>query len=245
MPIGRTLRSVLYVGVGAVAAAMPLFGPDASVDPVILPFGQPETEATSLDPLDSSRVTSQPAVTVPTTIVTAAGPAVLTVNAPDRTAGRVVEVNGWTNAGTRVFTATDEVDVGVDGFWSAEVLLVPGPNTVTIEAIGPDGRIVARELTIVSEAGDVPITPVPFSAAQLYRASAEADPYDYFSGTATPFSTVTVSSPYGLTTTPVDADGNWSTAIFFTAPGGPDPFPVTVTGVNGSAEFDFFYTSPS
>jgi hypothetical protein len=244
MPIGRTLRAFLYVGAGALAAVVPLMGPDPAVDPATLPFGEQVTESTSLDPVDSSPVTSRPVVTVPTTIVGSAIPAVLTVNAPERSDRRVIQLDGWANAGTRVFTLDREVEVAENGLWTTEVSLVPGLNTVIFETIGPDGQIRRRSVDVFYDADDSPVAAVEFSAVQLYKGSVEVEPYEYFSGTATPLSTVTISSPYGVATTLVDEDGNWSLAIFFSALGGPDQFPIIVTAGNGSAEFDFVYSPP-
>ena len=235
----RLRRALFYVGAGALAIVVSLAGSDPALDTTTLAFGDSPTAPTEPDPGHSETPDNTTRM-----IDTSAAPAVFTIEAPDQTAERVVQLSGWANAGTRLFTLTEPVDIGTDGRWSVEVILDPGPNTVVVEAVGPDGEIVRREVDIFSDTESEPIEPVPFSASQLYRASVEAEPYDYFSGTATPFSTVTVSSPYGSTSTPVDADGNWSTAVFFSAPGGPDPFPVTVTGVNGSAEFDFFYSAP-
>jgi hypothetical protein len=244
MTIGLMWRGLMYVGVGGAAALSTLTGLETSDNPNTLPFTEARVEAT---PVAVEEGTPPVATTLPTTpsTVAPASPAVFTVNAPERSDQQLTQLDGWADVGTRVFTRDREIGVSETGAWAVEVTLAPGLNIVVIEAIGTDKQIRQRNVEIVYTGDAEPTGPVEFSATQLYRASIAEDPYEFLSGTATPLTTVALSSPHGVATAPVDRDGNWSSAIFFTAPGGPDPFPITVTADNGSAEFDFFYTSPT
>lgn len=87
-----------------------------------------------------------------------------------------------------------------------------------------------------------PDVTVAFSASQKYGSCGEAVPYDIFSGTATPGSTITITSPYGSGTTTVDAHGHWSRKVEF--PGAPanETFSVSVSGLGGSKNFSFTAT---
>lgn len=87
-----------------------------------------------------------------------------------------------------------------------------------------------------------PDVSVAFSASQKYGSCGEAVPYDIFSGTATPGSTITISSPYGSGTATADTDGHWSRKVEF--PGAPahETFSVSVSGLDGSKSFSFTAT---
>ena len=183
---------------------------------------------------------------VPVKIQAAPRSAVVTASAPEQSDEPIVVITGWANAGTRVFTPSGPVAVSPDGSWQATEALAPGPNTLLIEAIGEDGAIVTDEITIQYEQDpEAVLAEVPFTAVQTFRASVDAEPFEHFSGTATPLSTVSIQSPYGAAGAVADSQGRWSTAVFFDAPGGPEPFTITVTAVNGEATFDFLYTPPA
>ncbi len=79
-----------------------------------------------------------------------------------------------------------------------------------------------------------------FTAQQAFGSCGEDPPYDEFSGTATPGSTVKIRSDHGGGTTTVGADGTWFVRVEFpTAPAGVS-FPVKVTSSDGGgAVFNF------
>lgn len=99
-----------------------------------------------------------------------------------------------------------------------------------------------------AEAAPAPSTTVPapppapsvaFSAAQAYGSCDEPIPYDIFSGTADPRSTVTISSPYGSATATADGSGHWERTVEFAGAPRGGTFAVSVSGVGGSKTFDF------
>ena len=87
-----------------------------------------------------------------------------------------------------------------------------------------------------------PVATVAFSASQQYGSCGEAVPYDIFSGTATPGTTVTISSAYGSGTAVADAHGNWSRKVEFPSAPRNETFSVTVSGAGGSKTLDFTAT---
>lgn len=87
-----------------------------------------------------------------------------------------------------------------------------------------------------------PQATVAFTASQQYGSCSEDVPYDIFSGTATPGSTVTVSSPYGSGRTTADGSGHWMRTVEFpSAPRG-ETFAVTAAGLGGSSTLSFTAT---
>lgn len=88
-----------------------------------------------------------------------------------------------------------------------------------------------------------PAPPVGWSANAAWGSCDLDPPYDEYSGTAAPGTTVSVSSPYGSGTTTADADGHWYVKVEF--PGAPlgETFAVTVSSAQGSATFDFTRTA--
>lgn len=83
---------------------------------------------------------------------------------------------------------------------------------------------------------------VAFTAAQAFGSCDENPPYDEFSGTATPGSRITVSSPYGGGSVTADGTGHWWVRITFpTAPVG-ESFTVRVAGPQGQRTFGFVRT---
>lgn len=99
--------------------------------------------------------------------------------------------------------------------------------------------------TVPSAPTPDPVATVAFTAQQAYGSCGEDVPYDIFSGTATPGSTVTISSPYGSGSATADAGGHWERTVEFpTAPRG-QTFEVNVGGVGGSATLHFTATGGS
>ncbi|MEM8706339.1 MAG: hypothetical protein AAGE98_07775 [Actinomycetota bacterium] len=86
------------------------------------------------------------------------------------------------------------------------------------------------------------VATVAFTATQRYGSCGEAVPYDVFSGTATPGSTVTISSSHGSGSTVADASGHWSRTVEFPSAPENQPFTVTVSGLGGSTTLSFVAT---
>jgi hypothetical protein len=133
-------------------------------------------------------------------------------------------------------------------------VLSPGANGAKIAARDAAGNVTERTITVwLDTAVDKVETPevappsttaeepvdVAFSANQQFGTSEEVIPYDVFWGTATPKTSVVVTSSYGTAEVEVDKQGNWEKKVFFEAAPRGDVFVVTVTGVNGSATFEF------
>ncbi len=151
---------------------------------------------------------------------------------------QTIVVSGTATSGTRVFTSAAQAEL-LDGRWSVSVVLVAGDNDVLIEGLGANGEIASETFSVRYEPGSLP--DVAFSAEQRFLASQDPEPWEYFSGTATPLSTVTLSSDYGTASTVADSEGNWESAIFFDAPGSDQPFAVVVEAANGTATFGFTF----
>lgn len=80
---------------------------------------------------------------------------------------------------------------------------------------------------------------VAFSASQAYGTCGEQIPYDIFSGTADPGSTVTISSPHGSGSVTADGSGHWERKVEFAGAPRGSTFEVAVSGVGGSKTFEF------
>ena len=108
----------------------------------------------------------------------------------------------------------------------------PQPVVTTTTTVAPP----------TTTAAPAPAVTVAFAAAQIYGSCGEAVPYDLFSGSATPGSTISISSPYGSGSTVADEAGHWSTKVEFpSAPRG-ETFSVTVNGLGGAKTFSFTAT---
>lgn len=83
---------------------------------------------------------------------------------------------------------------------------------------------------------------VAFAATQAYGSCGEAVPYDIFSGTATPGSTVTIASPYGSGSVTVASDGHWQQTVEFPTAPKNEPFDVTISGLGGATTLTFTAT---
>ena len=155
---------------------------------------------------------------------------------------QTIIVSGTASATTRVFSSSEQARQS-DGRWTVPVVLVPGDNEVLIEGLGANGEIESKTFAVRFEPGT--LAAVPFTAEQQFLASQDDEPWEYFSGTATPLSTVVVRSDYGTASVLADETGEWGTAVFFDAPGSEQPFPVVVEAVNGTATFEFTYVPAS
>lgn len=171
--------------------------------------------------------------------------------------GKVV-FSGVTEPGARVFAGPYEAEVDKDGAWRILLVLSPGPNRATFEAVDAAGNVAVASVTVVYE----PPTEQPkgerpkgddqhqggkdkpkdeksweFTAHQRYGECAEDPPYDVFYGTGKPGSAISVVSEFGQGATKVDEHGNWEIKVLFPdAPIG-KPFPVKVRDEFGSKKF--------
>ena len=101
-------------------------------------------------------------------------------------------------------------------------------------------EVATTTTTTIAPPATSPAAPsVAFSASQAYGSCDEPVPYDIFSGTAEPGSTVTISSPHGSGTAVADGSGHWERKVEF--PGAPrgGSFTVTASGLGGSKSFSF------
>jgi hypothetical protein len=242
----RRWLAALYAAMALVAIFTTQSAPTGSDEIESLAFGS--TDPAPGDPSVerfAARADSEPLPSVPEVgeEPSEAAPILLT-DVPETVSLPVATVSGLAVEGQRIFTPTAEIALAGDGSWSTDVAVVEGENVITFEALDTEGRISARAVVIDYVPSGVPLPDVAFTAEQTFLASQEPEPWVFFSGTATPLTTVTISSDYGTATADTDIKGEWRTAVFFSAPGSIDPFPVTVTADNGSAEFDFTYTAP-
>ena len=82
--------------------------------------------------------------------------------------------------------------------------------------------------------------PIGFSASQKYESCSDPEPYSKYYGTATPGTTVNVTSDYGSASTVAAANGEWLVKVFFTGTTHGQPFVVTVSDSEGHVRtFDF------
>lgn len=96
--------------------------------------------------------------------------------------------------------------------------------------------------TTTTTAPPKPAVTEAFTASQAYGSCGEDVPYDVFSGTATPGSTITVSSAYGSGTTTADGSGHWERRVEFPAAPRDETFAVRVVGLGGTVTLHFTAT---
>lgn len=182
---------------------------------------------------------------------------VLTPSDGEHVQAKLQVFTGTTEPGaTVVASGKFSAKVSADGSWSISLVLAPGANGVRFVAADAAGNITEAHITVHLEGADEqpPGEEKPpkdtttttkaqgweFSAVQTYGSCSEPIPYDIFSGTAKPGSTVTITSPYGSGSTTADAEGAWSLRVDFeTAPHG-EPFEVKARDEFGAkAKFTF------
>ncbi len=79
-----------------------------------------------------------------------------------------------------------------------------------------------------------PAVTVAFSATQAYGSCDEPIPYDIFSGTATPGTSVAISSPYGSGSATADGNGHWEKKVEFAGAPKGETFAVTASGLGAA-----------
>lgn len=151
-----------------------------------------------------------------------------------------------------------------DGTWTLTLVLSPGKNRVGFTAIGPDGAVQERHITVYYDAPtdqtdekdhkdqkddqhekkkEQPAE-YTFTAKQKYGSCGENVPYDVFYGKAAPGSTITVSSPHGSGSTTVGESGHWELKVKFPNAPASETFTVTVSASTGESKtFTFVNTT--
>ncbi|GMQ92685.1 MAG: hypothetical protein BMS9Abin12_0162 [Acidimicrobiia bacterium] len=153
---------------------------------------------------------------------------------------KIVTFSGITEPDASV-TASGKFEALVDsnGSWSVDLVLFPGANGVVFRALDPAGNESQARLTVHLDVEPPTVTTTTtvaewgFTATQQYGSCSEPIPYDVFSGIAKPGTTVSITSPYGGGTTPVDGNGKWSVKIEFPTAPYNEQFTVTVKDYAG------------
>jgi hypothetical protein len=179
-------------------------------------------------------------------------PPALAVTSPgdnEHVTTKVVSFRGTTEPGATV-TASGKFGAAVaaDGSWEIDLVVAAGANGVVFSAKDAAGNESAVRMTIhldVEEELKEPTTTTTevaweFSATQKFGNCSEPIPYDVFSGSAKPGTTVTISSPYGGGTVEAGAEGGWSLKVHFPEAPSNVPFVVTVADSYGATRtFEF------
>ena len=144
------------------------------------------------------------------------------------------------------------------GEWGIELVLSPGKNKVTFEAVHTSGATEVETVTVYYDApkgedkpkDDKPKEDKPkdvaFTAKQKYGSCGEDVPYDVFWGTAAPGAKIKVTSEYGSGSTKANEKGHWEIKVKFPNSKPGDTFKVKVTSSDGgSKKFTFTNTQGS
>lgn len=159
----------------------------------------------------------------------------------------VVTFSGITEPGATV-TASGKypASVGADGTWAIDLVLAPGANGVVFTAADAAGNVSQARLTVYLEGPKDTTTTTKaekgweFSAFQKYGSCSEPVPYDEFSGTGKPGSTITVTSSYGSGSTTVNESGEYWLRVEFPSAPFEKTFTVKVKDEFGNKKvFDF------
>ena len=105
--------------------------------------------------------------------------------------------------------------------------------------------VVTTTTTPTTTTTAAPVVTVAFTATQAYGSCGEDIPYDIFSGTATPGTLITSSSPYGSGSTMADSGGHWQKTVQFPTAPRNETFTVRLSGLGGSTTLPFFATGTS
>jgi len=239
-------------------------------DPII-----PTTVAGPLDKLPAPVVPPVAPIpdTTTTSLAPDVEPPLLKIDNPadgDRFETAVLRFSGRTEVGASVLASGKfAASVALDGSWYIDLVLAPGANGVVFVASDAAGNMTTVKVTVyldepvpdepvTEETTSATTTTVPktstttttvakweFTANQKYGSCALPIPYDIFSGTTKPGTTVTISSPYGGGTTTANADGTWSITVEFPTAPYNEWFVVSATDYKGTTrtfEFVNLYT---
>ena len=130
-------------------------------------------------------------------------------------------------------SATTVVDES--GEWSLSVSFPDAPTGVEFPVVVTVG---AEEYRFTFVAGDK-VTP---TADQRFGLTADADPFEVFTGTAEPGTVITAASPYGSGETTADENGEWRLRLAFVDLPFDEPFSIEVTVGDTSFSFPFVST---
>ncbi|MCL1593424.1 MAG: hypothetical protein M3132_03615 [Actinomycetia bacterium] len=167
-----------------------------------------------------------------------------------RVENKVVVFGGLVSDGATVHRGKYTAKQG-GGEWRIELVLSPGKNRVTFEAISADGQVSRAAVTVYYDAPKEAETEKPareketvaFTAFQTYGSCAEEIPYDVFYGTAQPGATVKAQSEYGGNSVVANENGKWEMKVEFPEAPSEKPFTVTIKASSGgSHQFSFTNT---
>jgi hypothetical protein len=108
-----------------------------------------------------------------------------------------------------------------EGEWAMELVLSPGKNHVSFEAISDDGQTTTASVTVYFDApredekDRSDDSETSLTALQKYGSCGEEVPYDVFYGTAKPGVNITASSEYGSNSTTAIDSGRWEMKVTF------------------------------
>jgi len=161
-----------------------------------------------------------------------------------RLKSKVVAFGGTAGEGVTVHRGKYEA-IAQGGEWSMELVLSPGKNRVSFEAVDPDGNATTASVTVYYDApaNEDKDDAAPFVAHQTYGSCSEEIPYDIFYGTAEPGAKITASSAYGGNSTTANENGKWEMKVTFPdAPSG-KTFNVRIKASTGQSKtFSFTNT---
>lgn len=134
-----------------------------------------------------------------------------------------------------------------NGEWSMQLVLAPGKNTVTFEAIDLSGNTLKKSVTVYFDAPKEETKPdkSPFVAYQKYGVCELETPYDIFYGKAAPGAKITVSSAYGSGSTVANEKGKWELKVVFASAPKDKTFKVKVKASTGQSQSFSFSWQPS
>jgi hypothetical protein len=232
--VGTAAGIALLLGAGGLAWAMA--GSDGDEDPVV--------KVTAVDPATTVAPSTAPATTIAATTVppTTVAPATL---APATLAPTTVPP-------TAVAPTSPPPAPPVQ---AAPPVVTPAAQHPAAAALprrqqpsqhAPATTAAAPHVDPPAQPTAQPPTPpaavVGFTASAAYGSCSEDPPYDLYSGTAGPGTTVTISSAFGGGSTQADEHGHWEEKVVFGGAPLNETFSVTVSSAQGSAAFDFTHT---
>jgi hypothetical protein len=232
-------------------AAPSTTAPPATTVPPVATTVPPET-TTVPAPIEELPVVPGAAEPTSTTTTTEADamPPVLQVSSPtngEHFETEIVTFTGITEPGAKV-TASGKyaASVASNGDWAIDLVLAPGANGVVFTAADAAGNVSQARLTVYLDIPKETTTTTKaekgweFSAFQKYGSCSEPIPYDEFSGTGKPGSTISVTSEYASGSTTVNEDGTFWLRVDFPAAPFEKTFPVKVKDEFGNKKvFEF------
>jgi hypothetical protein len=133
---------------------------------------------------------------------------------------KVIAFGGSVADGSTVHRGKNEAKLQ-EGEWAMELVLSPGKNHVSFEAISDDGQTTTASVTVYFDAPKedekdrTDDSETSLTALQKYGSCGEEVPYDVFYGTAKPGVNITASSEYGSNSTTAINSGRWEMKVTF------------------------------